>query len=100
MAHSVVVIPVLGVRNGVRGRGSSVIIDVVTITDIKEDMPLETVGTIRLPATCMKSFGSINCILCSEVSPDLLVRVLVELVANYWSWPGGGGVQPHNPRTS
>ena len=35
-----------------------------------------------------------------EVSPDLLVRVLVELVANYWSWPGGGGVQPHNPRTS
>ena len=34
-----------------------------------------------------------------EVSPDLLVRVLVELVANYWSWPGGG-VQPHNPRTS
>ena len=35
----------------------------------------------------------------SEVSPDLLVRVLVELVANYWSWPGGG-VQPHNPRTS
>ena len=37
----------------------------------------------------------------TEVSPDLLVRVLVELVANYWSWPGGGGgVQPHNPRTS
>ena len=35
-----------------------------------------------------------------EVSPDLLVRVLVELVANYWSWAGGGGVQPHNPRTS
>ena len=35
-----------------------------------------------------------------EVSPDLLVRVLVQLVANYWSWPGGGGVQPHNPRTS
>ena len=37
-----------------------------------------------------------------EVSPDLLVRVLVELVANYWSWPGGGGggVQPRNPRTS
>ena len=38
-----------------------------------------------------------------EVSPDLLVRVLVELVANYWSlvlaW-GGGGVQPRNPRTS
>ena len=28
-----------------------------------------------------------------EVSPNLLVRVLVELVANYWSWP-------HNPRTS
>ena len=37
---------------------------------------------------------------CGEVSPDLLVRVLVELVANYWSWPGRGGVQPHNPRTS
>ena len=37
----------------------------------------------------------------AEVSPDLLVRVLVVLVANYWSWPGGGGgVQPHNPRTS
>ena len=34
-----------------------------------------------------------------EVSPDLLVRVLVELVANYWSWPGGGGgttPQPQN----
>ena len=30
-----------------------------------------------------------------EVSPDLLVRVLVELVANYWSWPGGG----YNPTT-
>ena len=30
-----------------------------------------------------------------EVSPDLLVRVLVELVANYWSWPGGG----YNPAT-
>ena len=29
-----------------------------------------------------------------EVSPDLLVRVLVELVANYWSWPGGGGYTP------
>ena len=29
-----------------------------------------------------------------EVSPDLLVRVLVELVANYWSWPGGGGTTP------
>ena len=33
----------------------------------------------------------------SEVSPDLLVRVLVELVANYWSWPGGGG--GYNPAT-
>ena len=32
-----------------------------------------------------------------EVSPDLLVRVLVELVANYWSWPGGGG--GYNPAT-
>ena len=34
-----------------------------------------------------------------EVSPDLLVRVLVELVANYWSWAGGGGgttPQPQN----
>ena len=31
-----------------------------------------------------------------EVSPDLLVRVLVELVANYWSWPGGG-VHPTTP---
>ena len=32
---------------------------------------------------------------CGEVSPDLLVRVLVELVANYWSWPGrGGGTTP------
>ena len=29
-----------------------------------------------------------------EISPDLLVRVLVELVANYWSWPGGGGTTP------
>ena len=32
-----------------------------------------------------------------EVSPDLLVRVLVELVANYWSWAGGGG--GYNPTT-
>ena len=32
-----------------------------------------------------------------EVSPDLLVRVLVELVANYWSWPGGGGYNPTTP---
>ena len=40
-----------------------------------------------------------KCLVIWEVSPDLLVRVLVELVANYWSWPGGGGgttPQPQN----
>ena len=38
-------------------------------------------------------------VLLDEVSPDLLVRVLVELVANYWSWPGrgGGGYNPTTP---
>ena len=44
-----------------------------------------------------RKMGSINGKIqrTSEVSPDLLVRILVELVANYWSWPGGG----YNPTT-
>ena len=53
--------------NSIGGRGTSVIIDVSTITDVREDMLLETVGAILgLPTTCMKSFGHINCLLSSH----------------------------------
>ena len=68
VAHCVVVIPVLPSRNGACARGSSVIADVWFITDIREGVPLKTVGTVLgLPATCMKSFGLIDCSLCSNV---------------------------------
>ena len=67
VTHGVVISPILGMRNTVGGRGTSVLKDVSTITDVREDM-LDTVGAILgLPSTCMKSFGHINCLLSSNV---------------------------------
>ena len=68
ISHSAVIIPVPPSWIGICARGSSVIVDVWCITNIRESVPLKTVGTVLgLPSTCMKCFGSFNCTLCCNI---------------------------------